>query len=424
MIPSPTPRVLHLAQSDSEGGANRAALRLHRALLAAGMDSRFAAGRRRLDAPDIVAAGPSLRRTDLAAYANAATVKPFRGRGGAPGLITPAALGYGRLGPDLLDAADVVCLHWIAGAFLAPRQLRALRGKPLVWRLSDLWPFTGGCHYPGDCHGYERACGACPMLGSRWAWDITRHGWRTRARAYRALDITVAAPSRWIAACARASSLFRDRRIEVIPTGIDLSRYRPRDRREARAALGLPPDRDLILFGALASTDDPRKGCAELMAALDRFADRPEAASATLVVFGNRPGAPVPGGDRLPLIALGHISDEDRLATLYAAADVLVAPFLEDNLPNVALEALAAGTPVAAFDIGGMPDIVDDGVCGRLVPARDAEALAGAIAWILDAGRRGDAVRRAARAKAEQRFDIAACAHQYRALFSQVVQTA
>ena len=415
------PRILHLSESDTQGGANRAAVRLHRALLAAGMESVYAAGRRHLDADDIVPAGPGAFAARVFEYANAATAKPFRRRD-RRGFVTPSVFTYGRLKRHLIESADIVCLHWIAGAFLKAGRLGILRHKPVVWRLSDLWPFTGGCHYPGDCRGYERRCGGCPQLGSRIEWDITRHGWRSRARGYRDLDLTVVAPSRWIAHCAGASSLFANRPIEVIPTGVDTDLFRPRDRSAARAELGLPAERDLILFGALGATDDPRKGFAQLAAALRQLAGTPAAKNAALVVFGSGEGAHDPSAEGgLPTTMLGRIDEPRRLAALYAAADVLVCPSLEDNLPNVALEALAAGTPVAAFAIGGMPDIVDDRICGRLARAVDPAALAEAVGWLLDAKRTGADLGKAAREKAISRFDLKHCAQRYRDLFTRIM---
>ena len=174
--------------------------------------------------------------------------------------------------------------------FLAPGQLRALKGKPVVWRLSDTWPFTGGCHYPGDCRRYEERCGRCPQLGSRHDRDVTRQGWSARARAYADLDLTVAAPSRWIADCAGASSLFARRPIEVIPTGVDTGLFRPMDRAAARSTLGLPPDRDLILFDAPGATDDPRKGYAQLLAALRALGHRALDRRARPLPAGQREG--------------------------------------------------------------------------------------------------------------------------------------
>lgn len=413
-------RVLHLSQSDVEGGANRAAFRLHRALLSAGIDSVFAAGRRHMDVPDVISAGPGDWASRFVTYANAATVKPFRRRSGS-GLISPGVFAYGRPDSAAVATADIVCLHWIAGAFLKPRNLRAFSGKPVVWRLSDVWPFTGGCHYPGRCRRYENRCGCCPQLGSGIDNDITRHGWLAKQRGYRDLDLTVVAPSRWIAESAAKSSLFADRNIEVIPTGVDTSHFRPRDRASARADLGLPADRHLILFGALGATTDPRKGFAELSVVLERLGQSPSAADITLVVFGDDGGPPGMADGHMPKLLLGRIDDRERLATLYAAADVLICPSLEDNLPNVTLEALACGTPIVAFAIGGMPDIVDDRVCGRLVPANDTAAMADAVSWVVREAGTGTALRQAARSKAETQFDLGKCAERYRALFRKLL---
>ena len=122
----------------------------------------------------------------------------------------------------------------------------------------------------------------------------------------------------------------------------------------------------------------------------------------------------------LPLIHVGKIADEVRLARLYAAADVLVAPFIEDNLPNVVLEALSCGTPVVAFAAGGIPDAVEHQRNGVLVPVGDADALADGIAWALDPVRK-PALDAAARSTAQSRFDIARCARAYRDLFAEII---
>jgi glycosyltransferase involved in cell wall biosynthesis len=122
----------------------------------------------------------------------------------------------------------------------------------------------------------------------------------------------------------------------------------------------------------------------------------------------------------LPLIHVGRIVEQERLARLYAAADVLVAPFIEDNLPNVVIEALSCGTPVVAFSAGGIPDAVEHQHNGVLVPVGDADALADGIAWTLDPDRKS-ALDAAARATALGRFDIVQCARAYRDLFAEII---
>lgn len=84
-----------------------------------------------------------------------------------------------------------------------------------------------------------------------------------------------------------------------------------------------------------------------------------------------------------PVKALGSLTSPSALAAAYAAADAVVLPTLEDNLPNVLLEALACGTPAVAFNVGGIPDILDHMETGYLAKARDADDLAEGLLWAL-----------------------------------------
>nr|WP_244670239.1 glycosyltransferase [Rhodoplanes elegans] len=411
-----------MAQSDSEGGANKAAYRIHQTLLELGVNSTFHVGRRLKDDPTVVPAHwPGVGRfgSDVVAYLNARALRRYPGRPPTP--FSPMRFSYGRIDPRSFATANVVCLHWIAGAFLDARQLRAI-GKPIVWRLSDIWPFSGGCHYPTTCTGFERVCGQCPQLASADSDDLSRDGHRRREQGYRRLDITVAAPSRWIADLARRSSLFGGRRIEQIPTGVDLSVFRPHDPAAARRALGIPAAGRILLFGALGATEDPRKGYRHLLGTIERLAQSGRR-DLTCVVFG---GATDGGSSQIggfSLRHLGRIDGEAKLAQVYSAADLLIAPFLEDNLPNVVLESIACGTPVAAFAAGGIPDAIDHGVNGVLAPVGHDEGLARGVADLLD---RTDvaAIRAATRAVAEQRFDLTVCGRRYGELFSDLAAEA
>ncbi|ABD06249.1 Glycosyl transferase, group 1 [Rhodopseudomonas palustris HaA2] len=412
--------VVHLAQSDSEGGANKAAYRIHKNLQTLGLRSTFHVGRKLRDDPSVVPAHwPGVGRlgSDVVAYLNARTLRSYPHRLGTP--FSPSCLRYGHLDRGLIAGADVVCAHWIAGAFLNFGQLKGI-AAPLVWRLSDIWPFSGGCHYPGGCSGFERACGGCPQLGSTEEHDLSRRGLRAREAAYGDLDLTIVAPSRWIAGLAGRSSLFGGRRIEHIPTGVDLQVFRPRDRLAARHTIGLPESGTIVLFGALSATDDPRKGYAHLLRTIENLAAAGRR-DLSLVVFGGATQGAATSIAGYPVHHLGSIGSEERLAEIYSAADVLIAPFLEDNLPNVVLEAVACGTPVAAFAAGGIPDAIDHQVNGYLASTGDDAELARGVASLLD---RPDAahVRSAARRLAETRFDLLDCARRYIALFEELAE--
>lgn len=413
--------VVHLAQSDSEGGANKAAFRLHSNLLRAGVESILHCGRKHLNDPTVVPAhlpGVGNFVSDVAAYFNARSLRQYPNRMGTP--FSPMRFSYGRLDTRLLSRADVVCLHWIAGGFLSAGKLQAIK-KPMVWRLSDIWPFSGGCHYPGTCVGFERACGSCPQLGSKSDDDLSSSGIRLREDGYRNLDLTVVAPSRWIADLARRSHLFGGMRIEHIPTGADLTVFYPRDRLAARARLNLPAGGHFVVFGALGATTDPRKGYAQLRIALEKLAALSNH-QLTLVTFGSDETNRAAQISRFPVCHLGRIDNQDTLANVYSAADVLVAPFLEDNLPNVVLEAIACGTPVAGFAAGGIPDAVEHESHGYLAPTGDSEGLARGIAYILDRLEDGH-MRSNAGAFARRNFDLLKCGERYVELFREVAES-
>ncbi len=85
----------------------------------------------------------------------------------------------------------------------------------------------------------------------------------------------------------------------------------------------------------------------------------------------------------IPSTALGVVTDEKLLSAVYSASDAFILPTLQDNFPNTALEALACGVPVVSFRVGGVPEIVRDGVTGLLVEAGDGEGLGKAIGELL-----------------------------------------
>ena len=136
----------------------------------------------------------------------------------------------------------------------------------------------------------------------------------------------------------------------------------------------------LLLFGAMGGGRDPRKGFDLLTAALEYL--RGEIPGLELVVFGQlAPRNPPDLG--FPIHYTGHLHDDLSLRALYSAADAIVIPSRQDNLPNIGVEAHACATPVIAFNTGGLPDIVEHQRTGYLAKAFDTEDLASGIKWLL-----------------------------------------
>jgi glycosyltransferase involved in cell wall biosynthesis len=113
---------------------------------------------------------------------------------------------------------------------------------------------------------------------------------------------------------------------------------------------------------------------------------------------------------------MGRLSDELSLCLLYSAADVVVVPSRQDNLPNTAIEAHACGTPVVAFDVGGLRDVIDHRVTGYLASPFDSDDLARGMRWVLEQAQ-GAQLRRAARDRAVGLFSGPRIAAQYAAAY-------
>jgi glycosyltransferase involved in cell wall biosynthesis len=410
-------KVLLLNTFDNLAGADRAARRLCTGLRRIGVEARLLVHFRLSAEGDVLCFTSPwrtlLRRLKLYLGTLPVRICPRRPERN----FTPALL------PDRLPeraaglAPDLIHLHWLGAGFCRIESLARFTA-PLIWTLHDSWPFTGGCHVPGSCERYRERCGACPVLGSSRDRDLSRWTWRRKERAWRDLPLTLVAPSRWMADRARASSLFRERRIEVIPNGIDTEIFRPMDKGAARRQLGLPPERPVILFGAVNALDDPNKGWALLRPALEFVAkDRPEALA---VVFGGlAPTEPLPG---LETIFLGRLEDDAALVASYAAADVFVAPSLQESFCQTLLEAMACGTPTVAFRATGPLDLIEHGRSGYLAEPYEVADLANGLLWVLeDEGRRA-ALSGRARAKAVDEFALEAVASRYAQLYRELLE--
>jgi len=412
-------KILHLNTSDISGGAARAAYRIHKGLQGIGIDSRMlvqdkTSGDKTVFAPDTkIKKGLALLRPTL----DSCATKIFAG--GSKAIFSPAWLPFLDISSKIKDIApDIVHLHWVCGGMLRIKDLERIN-TPIIWTLHDMWPLTGGCHYSDDCERFQQECGNCPQLIRSSKNDLSRSVFRRKKRAWSSLNITIVTPSKWLAECVKSSNLFKDHRTQVIHNGLNLNLFKPIDKLFARKIWGLPIDKKLILFGAINATSDHRKGFDLLFESLKKLA-ADWSGKIDLVVFGDsEPKDPPHFG--LPIHYLGHLHDDVSLALLYAATDVMITPSRQDNLPNIVVESLACGTPVAAFDIGGIPDIIDHKRNGYLAQPFNPRDLAIGIDWILSDKTRHNDLCIKAREKTVEYFDIEKVARQYADLYRDIV---
>jgi len=401
-----------------EGGAARAALRLVKGVQEKGVDARLIVQQKSSGDPSVIGPRTKIERVMgfVCPILEWLCVGLYTLRKGCP--FSPALM------PDRLPSKirqfdpDIIHLHWVTNGFMRAETLKRFN-LPLIWTLHDSWAFTGGCHIPFECVRYRESCGKCPVLGSSLTSDPSRWLWRRKHKAWQGLNLTVVSPSRWLAQCAQESSLFRDRRVEVIPNGLDLSLYKPTDKHIARDLLSLPQNKKLILFGGASCISDPNKGFVTLAEALRTLAGKGWY-DAEVVVFGSpKPAQPPDLG--LKAHFLGWLNDDATIALLYAAADVCVVPSLQENLSYAAMESMACGTPCVAFNQGGMPDLIEHNRTGYLARAYDPGDLAQGIAWVLENEERRRSLSLQARQKAEQEFALEKVTKRYMELYREIL---
>ena len=277
-----------------------------------------------------------------------------------------------------LPVADIYNLHWTSGFIDLPSFFRETK-VPVVWTLHDMFPFTGGCHYTSGCEKYRTHCNCCPQLGSKVVKDLS---WQVWERKYKALSefknrISIRADSFWLAGEAKQSSLFRGMDIDTIHYGVESNEFIPRDKAACRKALNIPVKSKIIVFGAPGLTN-PRKGFGQLVTAIGELIKLHP--SIFLVSFGS---GTLPVNIGIPSLNLGHVSDNNLLSVIYNCADVFVIPSLQEAFGQTALEAMSCGVPVAGFNTGGIPDMIEEGVTGFLAETGNTKELADAISKII-----------------------------------------
>lgn len=308
---------------------------------------------------------------------------------------------------------DLIHLHNLHGCYLhLPMLFRCLRRLdiPVVWTLHDCWPFTGHCAYfdYSGCDRWKTGCHHCPQQNSYpvcIGFDGSRRNHRMKKKAFSIpRNLTFVAPCEWMTKHLKASCLghFPSR---VIVNGVNLNVFHP-VQSDLRERYGLQ-NKKLCL--AVAAEWDQRKGLSFLCEAAKRLGK-----GYAFVVIGLNDDqiASLPE----EMIGIRNTADTQELAAWYTAADCLVNPTLEDNMPMVNLEALACGTPVVMFETGGCPEAIDSS-CGIVVPQGDTAELCEAVEKAASGSFSAqNCINRA------QRFDCSFTFQNYLALYKELCQ--
>lgn len=360
-------KILIVSISDLEGGAARAAYRLHHAFQSYGMISEMLVMRRHSKEKNIVA---PFSKTDefvfkikRALAARFIKIKKSSNKGLSSLALFPSpAVEYINS-----SGADVVNIHWACDEFLSPEDFIKIN-KPVVVTMHDMWYFTGVEHYSSD--NYWNVNVDLNLSGYINAWMIKRKK-KNFNKCY-----AFVSPSRWLADSAKKSHVLNNKKIFVVPNALNFNIWKPVQKNLARKKLNIPSDKKVVLFGAIGGGADSRKGADLMMDAISGLDKK----NYYIVVFGQSH----PNNHREKTLIdkwLGFLKTEEDLIYAYSAADVFVMSSRMDNYPNTCLEAQACGTPVAGFNVGGVPDIVLDEFSGKLASAYNVNELMNSIEW-------------------------------------------
>lgn len=404
--------ILHINQSDLVGGAAIASYRLHNALIEAGVQSTLLVGKKHSNSHLV---DTVYRRTLIE--------KILR-----KGLFKPLGLNYIDLIASFdipqhlfYQQASVLNFHNLHTGYFNYLAVSALtRHKPAVFTLHDMWSFTGHCAYSLDCDRWKYGCGKCPHpnIYPEIRMDNTRVEWKLKQWIYQHADLTIVTPSTWLTDLVKQSML-KHLPLHHIPNGIDIHLYQPLDRSNCRLQLGIPDNKKVLMFGAEILTD-ARKGSDLLHQALQRLPDSLKRDTVLLTLGkGSETLAEAVG---IATVNLGYVSDEQRKAVAYSAADLFVFPTRNDNLPLMLQESMACGTPMVSFRVGGVPDLVRPGITGYLAQPEDVNDMTDGIVQLLEDDQLRKTMSSYCREIAVEEYSLALQVSRYMQLYEKLAQ--
>ena len=416
-------KVVHLSTSDLSGGAAIACKRILDAQAKNGIDSALLVQKKISSDPKVYSTTTNLFSTlhyNLRFVLDEGYIRLLTNQ--SRGRFSNPVFGIDISSYPFIVKADVINLQWINGGFLSLNTLRKIGslGKPIVWTFHDMWAFTGGCHYVGDCKKYLEECKNCPALKLSSGKDLSNKIFNHKRSIFNNLNLTIVTTSRWLANEASRSKLLKDKRVEVIPTPIDFEKYKLIKKKEAREKLKLDSEKKIILFGAM-NANDERKGFRYLIEALNILKTISRNLEIELAVFGKLDESV---STKIPykVNQLGKLKREDEIVSAYNSADIFVAPSLEDNLPNTIMESMSCGTPVVAFNAGGIPDMIDNNRNGILAELKSSDELAKGLCKVLSENELRKKMSEESRGKVLKYFNPQVVASKYKDLYSSLVK--
>lgn len=353
--------ILHINTLDSIGGAAKVASRLKDNLKERGHNSRMLVGYKFSKNPDV----KQIPRNKYLQFGfsifSTAILRPY--------LIFRSTFRI-KNRTDVTNS-NIIQLHNLHGGYFNPLALPELtKIKPTVYTLHDMWAFTGHCAHSFDCNKWQTGCGGCPYLKvypALW-YDITHKLWEIKKDIYKKSNFVIVVPTKWMKNKVE-KSILSDKKIYLIYNGIDTKIFHPMDKIDVRKKLNLPLDKTILMFSAHKGIKNFWHGGDYLLKALEQIDDKN-------ILFLNV-GYPENLDKRIKKsiewVSIPHVNSETTMAEYYAASDLFVYPSIADSSSLVVVESMACGTPVIAFETGGIPELMTNMRTGYIARYKDVD---------------------------------------------------
>lgn len=374
-------RILQVSTFDLGGGAEKVAWRLHKAFSRFGHKSILAVGRKFSDDPNVV---------EIDNRVIPLSPEWFKRR--ASNFIGIQSFGFPgsrRLPEQVPGGWDVAVLHNLHGSYFEPTALpRLVRTAPTILCMHDMWLVTGHCAHPLGNEGWLRGCGRCceRSIYPPIRFDVARGNLRRKERSLREQPIWLASEGRWLLESLKDTHL-AGRPTRHTPVPVDLSTFRPMQKDAARAKLGLPSGRFVILFPASLASPHSFKDPRVVIEAASALGEH----YPLVVCFG---GAPSEAGS-VEVQIVSKVDTDEEMALYYGAADVVALASRAETSPVVIPEAWASNRPVVATRLPATEEMIEDGITGFLADLGDARSFASALGRSLDPKVSGPVTERA-----------------------------
>jgi glycosyltransferase involved in cell wall biosynthesis len=439
--------ILQINTLDQFGGAAKIAWDLHRSYQARGYRAWFAVGEKRSGDPTVL----QIPRISMQNGASTESIWKKQIR-----LLQPSgpevkahklSLGpytweriLGKMGQwvgqedygfrgmwDLLSvlpvAPDIIHGHNLHGGFFDLRLLpKVSRKMPFLLTLHDEWMMTGHCGYAVGCQKWSTGCGQCPDL-TRYPpinRDLSTWNWRRKKRIAESSTFFLATPSQWLLDEAERSLLGQGIiKSRVIRNGVDLSIFHPANKEEIKVALQIPLKTKILSFVANGVQRNVYKDYLTIRESVRMVAERQPDENLLFIALGEAGSEEWFG--KTKLVFVDYIQDPADVARYYQASDLYLHAAKADTFPTTILEALACGTPVIATAVGGIPEQVEEGISGYLVPAEDSMGMADRIQQILADNELRQIMGRNASEIARQKYDLHRQVDDYLCFYEEIL---